>query len=148
MCLFPPEHNQVPELEEVFSIRLLNASSGATVTTTASQVATVTVQANDHPYGLFTFSSAFRPLTVSEDVGEVEVMVTREFGDTGSVIVGYSTVESGDSSLDGLIDLIQLAENRYVFRAYYISIHIYVVSYCKILNGNCGYNTGNEMRYY
>ena len=103
---------QVPELEELFSIRLLNATAGATVTTSGSRVATITVEANDHPYGLFAFSSAFRPLGVSEDVGEVEVMVTREFGDMGNVTVGYTTVESGHSSLDGLVDVAQLQRNR------------------------------------
>ena len=109
---------QVPELEEAFSIRLLNATGGATVTTSGSQVATITVQASDHPYGLFTFSSAFRPLEVSEDVGMVELMVTREFGDVGSVTVDYTTVESGHSSLRGLIDVTRLEDNRYKLFGY------------------------------
>ena len=104
---------QSPELEEEISLRLTNASGGATVTTSGLQVATITVQASDHPYGLFTFSSAFRPLVVSEGVGEVEVIVTREFGDLGSVTVGYTTVESGHNSLEGLVDTTQLEQNRY-----------------------------------
>ena len=82
--------------------------------TSGSQVATITVQASDHPYGLFTFSSAFRPLVVGEDGGQVEVMVTREFGDLGRVTVSYATVESGHSSLQGLVDVTQLEQNRYV----------------------------------
>ena len=106
---------QSPELEEEFSLRLLNASGGATITTSGSQVATVTVRASDHPYGLFTFSSAFRPLVVSEGVGEAEVMVTREFGDLGRVTVGYTTVESEHSSLEGLVDVAQLQEDRYMY---------------------------------
>ena len=91
----------------------MNATGGATVTTSGSQVATVTVQSNDHPYGLFTFSSAFRPLGVSEDVGEVEVMVIREFGMLGTVNVGFASVERGHNSLQRL-DLAQLELNRYV----------------------------------
>ena len=80
--------------------------------TSGSQVATITVQASDHPYGLFTFSSAFRPLVVVEDGGQVEVMVTREFGDLGRVTVSYATVESGHNSLQGLVDVTQLEQNR------------------------------------
>ena len=91
----------------------MNASGGATVTTSGSQVATITVQASDHPYGLFTFSAGFRPLVVGEDGGGVEVMVTREFGDLGRVTVGYATVESAHSSLQGLVDVAQLEQNRY-----------------------------------
>ena len=104
---------QSPELEEEISLRLTNATGGATITTSGSQVATITVQASDHPYGLFTFSSAFRPLVVSEGVGEVEVIVTREFGDLGSVTVGYTTVESGHNYLEGRVDTTQLEQNRY-----------------------------------
>ena len=92
----------------------MNASGGATVTTSGSQVATITVQASDHPYGLFTFSAGFRPLVVSEDGGGVEVMVTREFGDLGRVSVSYMTVESVHSSLQGLVDVAQLERNRYI----------------------------------
>lgn len=100
-------------MEEVFSIRLINATGGATISTSGSQVATITVQASDHPYGLFTFSSAFRPLAVSENVGEVEVTVTREFGNMGGVTVGYTTVENGHSSLEGLVNIAQLEQDRY-----------------------------------
>ena len=91
----------------------MNATGGATIAIGGSQVATITVRASDHPYGLFTFSPGFRPLTVSEGVGEVEVMVTREFGDLGRVTVGYTTVESGYSSLQGLVNTAQLEQNRY-----------------------------------
>ena len=94
------------------SIRLVNTTGGATITSSSSQVATVTVRASDHPYGLFTFSAAFRPLVTSEGVGEVEVMVTREFGDLGRVSVGYTTVESGHSSLQDLVDIAQLEQDR------------------------------------
>ena len=103
---------QTPELEEELFIHLVNASGGATIATSGS-VATITVEASDHPYGLFTFSSGFRPLVVEEDEGEVEVTVTREFGDIGRVTVSYMTVESGHSSLQGLVDTTQLQQNRY-----------------------------------
>ncbi|CAI8030499.1 Adhesion G-protein coupled receptor V1 [Geodia barretti] len=59
----------------------VNASGGATVTTSGSQVATITVQPATIPMSLT--SRRVRPLVVSEDGGGVEVMVTREFGDLG-----------------------------------------------------------------
>ena len=105
---------------EVFNIRLVNASGGATLSTAGDTVATVTVRANDHPYGLFVFSPAFRPLGVSEDVpgGIVTVMVTREFGTLGMVRVDYESIASdGIASspvLEG-IDVGQLEQNRWVW---------------------------------
>ena len=106
---------QDPELHEVFSIRLVNVSGGATLSTAGNTVATVTIQANDFPYGLFVFSSAFRPLRVGEGVGSVEVVVTREFGSLGEVSVGYETIASeqvaGSSALEG-IDVERLDQNR------------------------------------
>ena len=114
---------QVPELEEAFNIRLVNATGGASITTSGSQVATISVRASDHPYGLFAFSSAFRPLRVSESVGEAEVMVTREFGDMGRVTIDYATVESGHSSLEGVVDVMQLEAARWV-TAYVWLLHM------------------------
>ena len=105
---------------EVFNIRLVNASGSATLSTAGDTVATVTVQANDHPYGLFVFSPVFRPLAVSEGVpgGSVTVMVTREFGTLGMVRVDYETIASdqvaSSPALQG-IDVEELQQNRWVW---------------------------------
>jgi len=105
-----------PELLEVFNIRLVNASGGGVLSTTGNTVSTVTVRANDHPYGRFVFSQAFRPLEVGEGVGNVEVTVTREFGTVGMVRVEFATITSDNllasPALVGIIDVAQLVRNR------------------------------------
>jgi len=107
---------QDPELLEVFNIRLVNASGGGVLSTTGNTVSTVTVRANDHPYGRFVFSQAFRPLEVGEGVGNVEVTVTREFGTVGMVRVEFATIASDNllasPALVGIIDVAQLVRNR------------------------------------
>ena len=72
---------------------LVNASGVGRINPSAAD-AVITVAANDYPYGLFSFSAAFRPLTVTESVGEVVLTVSREFGSTGTVTVDYMSVPS------------------------------------------------------
>lgn len=110
---------QDPELHEVFNIRLVNVSGGATLSTSGNTVSTVTVRANDFPYGVFVFSTEFRPLSVSEGVGSVEVRVTREFGTLGTVMVDFATIPSDDVGTSSVltlagIDVDGLIENRWV----------------------------------
>ena len=93
VILYPP---QTPELVEVFDVVLVNASGVASIDPTIS-TAVVSVSANDYPYGLFAFSSAFRPLVVDETVENVTVTVTREFGKTGTVTVDYMTLSPSPS---------------------------------------------------
>lgn len=118
MVLSPiPSLLQDPELLEVFNVRLLNVSGGGVLSTTGNTVSTVTVRANDHPYGRFVFSQAFRPLEVGEGVGDVEVTVTREFGTVGRVKVEFATIASNNlmtsAELVG-IDIAQLMQDRLV----------------------------------
>lgn len=72
---------------------LVNASGVGRINPSTAN-AVITVAANDYPYGLFSFSTAFRPLSVTESVGEVTLVVSREFGSTGTVTVDYMTVSS------------------------------------------------------
>ena len=80
----------------MFDVILTNASGVARIDSTSS-TAVVSISANDYPYGLFTFSSAFRPLVVDETAGNVTVTVTREFGTTGTVTVDYMTLSPSPS---------------------------------------------------
>ena len=93
--------------------------SGGGVLSTGNTVSTVTVRANDHPYGRFVFSQAFRPLEVGEGVGAVEVTVTREFGTVGRVKVEFATIASNDlvasAALVG-IDVTRLMGDRLVHK--------------------------------
>jgi hypothetical protein len=97
---------------EVFTVELVNVTIGASITSVSSAV--ITVQASDHPYGLFVFSPALRPLRVAES-GRIEVVVTREFGDVGQVTVDVQTVSSEDPVLSGLLDVQTLTNNRLVY---------------------------------
>ena len=109
LCLF--SHLQVAELDEVFIVQLINVSVGASLGTLA--IATITVEASDHPYGLFVFSPSFRPLTGVREGQEVIVTVTREFGILGEVTVGVVSVVSTDPRLNSLdINLEVLQDDR------------------------------------
>lgn len=87
---------------------------GASITSVSS--ATITVQANDHPYGRFVFSPALRPLSGVREGEMLEVVVTREFGALGQVTVDIETVPSQNIAtnplLTGLLDVQQLIDNR------------------------------------
>ena len=79
-------------------------------------MATITVEANDHPYGRFVFTSAYRPLVGNTEGSEVEIVVTREFGTLGEVTVDYASIASSnvatDPALMGVIDVQQLINER------------------------------------
>lgn len=100
---------------EVFTVELVNITIGASITSVSA--ATITVQSNDNPYGRFVFSPALRPLRGVAESGSVEVVVTREFGDIGQVMVDVETVSSegiqANPTLAALLDLQTLIDNRY-----------------------------------
>lgn len=83
----------------MFSVILVNATGGARVSSGGDSTSTITITGSDHPYGLFSFSSAFDPLTVSEDIGIVTVTVTREFGVVGTVQVQYRSLAAAEIGL-------------------------------------------------
>ena len=98
----------------MFTVQLVNATTGARLGPVA--MATITVEANDHPYGRFVFTSAYRPLLGNTEGSDVEVVITREFGTLGEVTVDFASIASGslvtDSSLVGVIDVQQLINAR------------------------------------
>lgn len=57
-------------------------------------MALLTIRASDYPFGVFSISSGFRPLVVQENIGTVNVIVTREFGIEGTVQVYYSSIDN------------------------------------------------------
>lgn len=78
----------------MFTVTLVNTSVGASIGSLSAS--TITVEASDHPYGLFVFSSAYRPFEVGIESGTVEVVVTREFGSLGQVMVDVQVVPSAE----------------------------------------------------
>ena len=99
---------------EVFTVQLVNATTGARLGPVA--MATITIEANDHPYGRFVFTSAYRPLLGNAEGSEVQVVITREFGTLGQVTVDFASIASNslvtDSTLAGVIDVQQLINAR------------------------------------
>ena len=98
----------------MFTVQLVNATTGARLGPVT--MATITVEANDHPYGRFVFTSAYRPLLGNTEGSEVEIVVTREFGTLGEVTVDFGSILSSvlltDPALLGIIDIQQLINNR------------------------------------
>ncbi|XP_078413685.1 adhesion G-protein coupled receptor V1 [Cetorhinus maximus] len=82
--------DEVPELDEEFLIYMSNVSKGRLGSLTN---ATLTVLANDDPYGVFIFSERSRPVRVEEEDQNVTLTVERLNGFMGIAIVTYSTVD-------------------------------------------------------
>ena len=83
-------------------MRLVNVSVvGASVTTPSS--ATISIEASDHPYGLFVFTPSYRPFRTSTELGRVELVVTREFGSLGRVQVDVSVVTSSEVEANSVL---------------------------------------------
>ena len=83
---------QLPELAEVVTIALTSVTGGGRLSSPGITEAMVTIQASDDPYGVFSFSGAFRPLRIDENVSRVNVLVNRLFGVMGRVAVQYATL--------------------------------------------------------
>ncbi|XP_071587409.1 adhesion G-protein coupled receptor V1 isoform X2 [Heliangelus exortis] len=81
--------DEVPELDEVFSVLIINVSSGRLGNQTN---ATLTILANDDPYGVFVFSEQNRPIKVEEETKNVSLTIIRRGGLLGTVMVAYRTI--------------------------------------------------------
>ncbi|XP_070543508.1 adhesion G-protein coupled receptor V1-like isoform X2 [Ptychodera flava] len=86
----------IPELDEIFTVELTNPSNGR-LGETSNLVATVTVAANDDPYGSFVFSPMSRPVITEEGNRNVTLKILREYGKVGAVRVEYATLNQGET---------------------------------------------------
>ena len=94
--VFQPD--SVPELNEVTRVRLMSATvQGGGVNQpqliAGRQEAVITVEANDAPHGVISWSPTF--VTTMETDGRdntVQLTIVREFGTIGSVVIGYTTL--------------------------------------------------------
>ncbi|OXB72852.1 UNVERIFIED_CONTAM: hypothetical protein H355_000852 [Colinus virginianus] len=91
-------HDEVPELDKMFSVLIINISSGRLGNHTN---ATLTVLANDDPYGLFIFPEKNRPIKVEEEMKNISLTIVRLGGLFGTVMVTYRTL-GDDEQLSGL----------------------------------------------
>ncbi|NXE93985.1 GPR98 protein, partial [Menura novaehollandiae] len=85
--------DEVPELDKVFSVLITNVSSGRLGNHTN---ATLTILANDDPYGVFIFSERNRPIKVEEETKNISLTVTRCGGLLGTVMVKYRTISDDE----------------------------------------------------
>lgn len=111
--------------------------------------ATVTVLASDHPYGRFVFTPAYRPLLNMQESGSVEVVVTREFGTRGQVIVEVQTISSNNTQtspfLNDVPNIQQLVENRYCLTcALYLNVMLMICPYSQVATTNEDYTATSE----
>lgn len=81
--------DDVPELDKMFSVLIVNVSHGRLGYHTN---ATLTILANDDPYGVFIFSEQNRPIKVEEETKNVSLTVIRCGGLLGTVMVKYRTI--------------------------------------------------------
>ncbi|OWK61600.1 G-protein coupled receptor 98, partial [Lonchura striata] len=81
--------DDVPELDKMFSVLIINVSLGRLGYHTN---ATLTILANDDPYGVFIFSERNRPIKVEEKTKNVSLTVVRCGGLLGTVMVKYRTI--------------------------------------------------------
>lgn len=85
--------DEVPELDKVFSVLILSVSSGRLGNHTN---ATLTILANDDPYGVFIFSERNRPMKVEEETRNIPLTVLRRGGLLGTVMVTYRTMSDDE----------------------------------------------------
>ena len=94
--VFQPD--SVPELNEVTRVRLTSATvQGGGVNqpqiAAGRQEAVITVEANDAPHGVVSWSPIFVPTTETDGVDSVvQLTLVREFGTIGSIVISYTTL--------------------------------------------------------
>uniref|UniRef100_A0A8C9WGZ3 Adhesion G-protein coupled receptor V1 n=1 Tax=Scleropages formosus TaxID=113540 RepID=A0A8C9WGZ3_SCLFO len=87
--------DSVPELEEVYAVRLSSVVGGAELDTNRSSTR-IRVRANDEPYGVFALYSEFQAIEVSDSnySRQFALSVTRHAGTFGNVTVEYKIAGS------------------------------------------------------
>ncbi|KAM7391822.1 hypothetical protein PAMP_022479 [Pampus punctatissimus] len=85
--------NEIPELDNSFTVSLVNVSHGRLGVQTTS---TLTVLASDDPYGVFVFSNITRPIRLPEADSTLTLTILRHRGLMGQVRVTYGTLKEAD----------------------------------------------------
>uniref|UniRef100_A0A8C5LUA9 Adhesion G protein-coupled receptor V1 n=1 Tax=Leptobrachium leishanense TaxID=445787 RepID=A0A8C5LUA9_9ANUR len=88
--------DDTPELDKMFSILITNVSSGRLGGRTN---ATLTIFANDDPYGIFIFSESNRPIRVEEKDTNITLIIRRSKGLMSTVMVAYRTINDSQKLL-------------------------------------------------
>ncbi|XP_026177361.1 adhesion G-protein coupled receptor V1 isoform X2 [Mastacembelus armatus] len=85
--------DQVPELDESFTVSLINVSRGRLGVQTS---ATLTVLASDDPYGVFVFANVTKSVRLPEADTTLSLTILRQRGLMGQVQVTYGTLNEAD----------------------------------------------------
>ncbi|KAM4753534.1 adhesion G-protein coupled receptor V1 isoform 2-T3 [Cyanocitta cristata] len=101
--------DDVPELDKMFSVLIINVSHGRLGYHTN---ATLTILANDDPYGVFIFSEQNRPIKVEEEAKNVSLTVIRCGGLLGTVMVKYRTIGDEEKSPFLPYDVVRAIEGK------------------------------------
>lgn len=99
----------VPELDKMFSVLIINVSLGRLGYHTN---ATLTILANDDPYGVFIFSEQNRPIKVEEETKNVSLTVIRCSGLLGTVMVKYRTIGDEEKLAFLPLDVVRAVEGK------------------------------------
>ncbi|NXU16592.1 GPR98 protein, partial [Pardalotus punctatus] len=101
--------DDLPELDEKFSVLIINVSRGRLGNQTN---ATLTVLANDDPYGVFIFSEQNRLMKVEEETKNISLTVVRGSGLLGTVMVKYRTIADEEKSPFLPPDVVRATEGK------------------------------------
>ncbi|XP_074651665.1 adhesion G-protein coupled receptor V1-like [Tubulanus polymorphus] len=86
--------DSIPEKKEVFTLSLANITKGILGD---NRQTSVSIAANDDPYGVFTISSTSKIISTTEGNKDVSVIIFRSRGSFGSVTVNYATAADNES---------------------------------------------------
>ncbi|NWU90141.1 GPR98 protein, partial [Upupa epops] len=101
--------DEVPELDKVFSVLIINVSNGRLGNHTN---ATLTILANDDPYGVFIFSEQNRPIKVEEETKNISLTIIRKGGLLGTVMITYRTMGDDENSPFLPPDIVRATEGK------------------------------------
>ncbi|XP_048584248.1 adhesion G-protein coupled receptor V1 isoform X2 [Nematostella vectensis] len=108
--------DDTPEIPEVVKVNLTGVVSGRAVLDTQTNVANLTIAANDNPHGVVRFTQpSYNAIEGPEQITVVHLPITRDFGTFGDVKVYYSTLAgSGPTSAEPGIDFTPVSNNSVV----------------------------------
>ena len=95
--------DDIPETDETFFVTLLAPPLLGRLSET-NTIATIIIQANQNPFGVFELSAvgvAGSEVSIEEDVGSIEFELSRSFGTFGEVSVTLETVPGTATSTPG-----------------------------------------------
>lgn len=154
-CTFYVLADDIPEIQEMYSITLTGVSSNARIESGAASASTIIIRANDDPFGTFTFDA--RSVDVTEPTADEpsnstataprRIRIVRTGGSFGMATVMYRTrILSGDDLLRDLtadpvfLDDPAPSNDSLLFRIYNAPVagKLNVVPLIRNLNGTRG----------